>query len=100
MDNRELPPQTSNFYCLPGRAGGSPIILAAKGIADVGSSLSSGVCESAMDVCVREKEVIKAKSADDRVEQQTQGGVPYPPERRQVSGVEHLLRGKTPGTPG
>jgi hypothetical protein len=25
MDNRGLPPQTSNFYCLPGRAGGTPM---------------------------------------------------------------------------
>jgi hypothetical protein len=25
MDNRALPPQTSNFYCLPGRAGGTPV---------------------------------------------------------------------------
>jgi hypothetical protein len=25
MDNRELPPKTSNFYCLPGRAGGTPM---------------------------------------------------------------------------
>jgi hypothetical protein len=28
MDNRGLPPQTSNFECLPGRAGGTPIGLA------------------------------------------------------------------------
>ncbi len=27
MDNRGLPPQTSNFDCLPGRAGGTPIGL-------------------------------------------------------------------------
>jgi hypothetical protein len=25
MDNRGLPPKTSNFYCLPGRAGGTPM---------------------------------------------------------------------------
>jgi hypothetical protein len=25
MDNRGLPPQTSNFDCLPGRAGGTPM---------------------------------------------------------------------------
>jgi DNA-binding NtrC family response regulator len=25
MDNRGLPPQTSNFYCLPGRAGRTPV---------------------------------------------------------------------------
>jgi putative DNA-invertase from lambdoid prophage Rac len=25
MDNRGLPQQTSNFYCLPGRAGGTPV---------------------------------------------------------------------------
>jgi hypothetical protein len=25
MGNRGLPPQTSNFYCLPGRAGGTPM---------------------------------------------------------------------------
>ena len=27
MDGRRPPPETSNFYCLPGRAGGSPISL-------------------------------------------------------------------------
>ena len=27
-DNRGLLPEMSNFYCLPGRAGGSPIVLA------------------------------------------------------------------------
>ena len=25
MDNPGLPPQTSNSYCLPGRAGGTPV---------------------------------------------------------------------------
>jgi hypothetical protein len=25
MDNRGLPPKRSNFYCLPGRAGGTPM---------------------------------------------------------------------------
>jgi hypothetical protein len=25
MDKRGLPPQMSNFYCLPGRAGGTPM---------------------------------------------------------------------------
>jgi hypothetical protein len=28
MDSRGIPPETSNFYCLPGRAGGSPNLLA------------------------------------------------------------------------
>ena len=28
MDGRRTPPETSNFYCLPGRAGGTPIVLA------------------------------------------------------------------------
>ena len=28
MDNRGLPPQTSNSYCLPGKAGRTPIVLA------------------------------------------------------------------------
>jgi hypothetical protein len=27
MDNRGLPPEMSNFYCLPGRAGGTPRVL-------------------------------------------------------------------------
>src|SRR4051812_48159927 len=27
VDNRGLPPKTSNFYCLPGRAGGTPICI-------------------------------------------------------------------------
>ena len=29
MDNPGLPPQTSNSYCLPGRAGGTPIGISA-----------------------------------------------------------------------
>jgi Hint domain len=29
MDSRGLPPEMSNFYCLPGRAGGTPIVLVA-----------------------------------------------------------------------
>ena len=28
MDSRGTPPEMSNFYCLPGRAGGTPILLA------------------------------------------------------------------------
>jgi hypothetical protein len=28
MDSRGLPPETSNFYCLPGRAGRTPNVLA------------------------------------------------------------------------
>jgi hypothetical protein len=27
MDSRGPPPETSNFYCLPGRAGGTPNVL-------------------------------------------------------------------------
>jgi hypothetical protein len=27
MDSLGIPPETSNFYCLPGRAGGTPIVL-------------------------------------------------------------------------
>jgi DNA invertase Pin-like site-specific DNA recombinase len=27
MDGRRTPPETSNFYCLPGRAGGTPNVL-------------------------------------------------------------------------
>jgi hypothetical protein len=27
MESRGLPPETSNFYCLPGRAGGTPNVL-------------------------------------------------------------------------
>jgi hypothetical protein len=27
MESRAIPPETSNFYCLPGRAGGTPIVL-------------------------------------------------------------------------
>jgi hypothetical protein len=30
MDNRALPPKTSNFYCLPGRAGGTPMGISGK----------------------------------------------------------------------
>ena len=31
MDGRRPPPETSNFYCLPGRAGGTPNVLGATG---------------------------------------------------------------------
>jgi hypothetical protein len=39
MDGRRTPPETSNFYCLPGRAGGFRILefwplKAAGGVAD------------------------------------------------------------------
>ena len=27
MDGRRPPPEMSNFYCLPGRAGGTPMVL-------------------------------------------------------------------------
>jgi hypothetical protein len=30
VDGPRTPPETSNFYCLPGRAGGTPIVLATK----------------------------------------------------------------------
>ncbi len=53
-----------------------------------------------MDVSLGAKEVIEAESAGDRAEQEAQRGVPHPPERRQVGGVEPVLRGKLPGTPG
>ncbi len=98
----EKPPGHLNFACGWTRRGYVPIgvKLAPKGIADMGPSLSSGVRESAMDVSVGEKEVVEADSASDRIEQKTQGGVPHAPERRQVGCVEHLLRGKIPGTPG
>ena len=32
MDSRGTPPETSNFYCLPGRAGGTPIALDLEGL--------------------------------------------------------------------
>jgi hypothetical protein len=63
------------------RRGLSPIgvKLALEGIADLGSSLASGVCEPAMDVSVGAKKVVQAASAGNRVEQQTQGGAPHAP---------------------
>jgi hypothetical protein len=27
MDDRRPPPEMSNFYCLPGKAGGTPMVL-------------------------------------------------------------------------
>lgn len=31
MDGRRPPPETSNFYCLPGRAGGTPMGIVGEG---------------------------------------------------------------------
>jgi hypothetical protein len=31
MDSLGTPPETSNFYCLPGRAGGTLVVLAFSG---------------------------------------------------------------------
>ena len=33
MDGWRPPPETSNFYCLPGRAGGTPMVLEINGSA-------------------------------------------------------------------
>ena len=33
MDSPGIPPETSNFYCLPGKAGGFPIVLIPKRLA-------------------------------------------------------------------
>jgi hypothetical protein len=63
-------------------------------------SSSSGVCEAAVDVSVGAEKVIGSEIADDADEQQAKGNVPHAPKRRDVSGVEQLLRGKIPGTPG
>jgi hypothetical protein len=47
-DNRGLLPEMSNFYCLPGRAGGSPIVLALL-LDQVTGSVASATGDGAYD---------------------------------------------------
>ena len=49
MDNRGLPPQTSNSYCLPGRAGGTPMGISAPVDYVVGGPDTIRTC----DLCLR-----------------------------------------------
>jgi hypothetical protein len=36
MESRGIPPEMSNFYCLPGRAGGTPNVLEARHRGELG----------------------------------------------------------------
>jgi hypothetical protein len=55
MDSRGIPPETSNFYCLPGRAGGFPILLVQ------GDPRWYGILEVAKIVCIRSGTVQRVK---------------------------------------
>jgi hypothetical protein len=48
MESLGLPPETSNFDCLPGRAGGTPGVLAASSPASDGPRLAEGPIVSAL----------------------------------------------------
>jgi hypothetical protein len=46
------------------------------------------------------QEVMESDAADDGDQQHTSGDVPHAPERRGISSVEQVLRGRRPGNPG
>jgi Transposase IS66 family len=82
---------------LPGPIG---VKLAPHRIADMRFSFSSGVSEAAMHVGGSVPKIIESDAAKNCDEQHTPGDVPHAPERRGVSSVEQVLRGKMPGSPG
>src|SRR5215218_943460 len=83
-------------------AGGRPIgvKLASYGIADIRLSFASGMGEASMHVGGGLQEVMESDAADDGDQQHTSGDVPHAPERRGISSVEQVLRGRRPGNPG
>jgi hypothetical protein len=56
--------------------------------------------EAAMHVGAGVQQISEAKAAEDSKEQYPPGDAPHPPERREIGGVEQVLRGKIPGLPG
>src|SRR3954453_6634126 len=82
--------------------GGYPIgvKLASYGIADIRLSFASGMGEASMHVGGGLQEVMESDAADDGDQQHTSGNVPHAPERRGISSVEQVLRGRRPGNPG
>src|SRR3954463_16249871 len=85
------------------RDGGLPPIgvkIASYGIADIRLSFASGMGEASMHVGGGLQEVMESDAADDGDQQHTSGDVPHAPERRGISSVEQVLRGRRPGNPG
>src|SRR5215208_1266498 len=84
------------------RGGGAPIgvKLASYGIADIRLSFASGMGEASMHVGGGLQEVMESDAAEDGDQQDTSGDVPHAPERRGISSVEQVLRGRRPGNPG
>lgn len=74
--------------------------LASYGIADIRLSFASGMGEASMHVGGGLQEVMESDAADDGDQQHTSGDVPHAPERRGISSVEQVLRGRRPGNPG
>src|SRR4051794_17083497 len=91
-------------YTYPKREAGGPspigVKLASYGIADIRLSFASGVGEASMRVGGGLQEVMESDAADDGDQQHTSGDVPHAPERRGISSVEQVLRGRRPGNPG
>src|SRR4051794_20447685 len=74
--------------------------LASYGIADIRLPFASGMGEASMHVGGGLQEVMESDAADDGDQQHTSGDVPHAPERRGISSVEQVLRGRRPGNPG
>ena len=87
---------------LIGVEGQSPIgvNLLTDWVADVGFSFSPGMSETSVHIGAGSQESIESEAADDREQQHAAIEVPHPPQRRHVGGIEQVLRGKIPGTPG
>jgi len=79
---------------------GIGVKLASYGIADIRLSFASGMGEASMHVGGGLQEVMESDAADDGDQQHTSGDVPHAPERRGISSVEQVLRGRRPGNPG
>ena len=74
--------------------------LASYGIADIRLSFASGVGEASMHVGGGLQEAMESDAPDNGDQQHTSGDVPHAPERRGISSVEQVLRGRRPGNPG
>ncbi len=74
--------------------------LAPDRVPDVRLSRARWICEASMDCRPGAGEEAEAEVPTDAGEQHHGGDLVDPPQRRQVVGVEQVLRGKIPGTPG
>ena len=74
--------------------------LASERVPDVRLSLARWICEASMDCRPGAGQEAEAEVSTDAGEQRRGDGLVDAPQRRQVFGVEQVLRGKIPGTPG